>query len=134
MFVLSSGRVVTDYPYTDGIVLSFRRFEGEERDEFDKQRSKLVGRKGFPAKLGVLLQQTAARLCVGWQNVAGEDQKLLELTDANKAAFFAHPETEKYWWSPIWNYLYPSKVVPGGAETPESDRPEAEDPDFFTTR
>ena len=131
MFVLSSGPVVTDYPYTDGVTVSFRRFEGEERDIFDKQRSAISGRKGFDAKFKMLLQQVAVRLCTGWKGITGPDQQPIECTDANKAEFFAHPDAQKYWWVPIFTYLFPSKVA-DQVDGPEL--PEAEDPDFFTTK
>lgn len=129
MFVLTTDQVITDYPYTDGTVLKIRRFEGTERDEFDKQRSKLVGRKNFWEKYVKLLEQVGARLCVGWAGIVGPDGQPLECNAANKALFFAHPETKKYWWVPVYGYLNPQKA---DAQVEASgDLMEAEDPDFF---
>lgn len=131
MFVLTTDRVITTHPYTDGTVLKFRRFEGTERDEFDKQRSKLAGRKNFWPKYVKLIQQVAARLCVEWEGIVDANKKPLECNDTNKAAFFAHPETEKYWWAPIYGYLNPQKVSDDA--TPQ-ELGEAEDPDFFASK
>lgn len=130
MFVLSTERVVTRHPFLDGVVLAFRRFEGEERDIYDKERSKLAGRKGFAEKFKLLLQQVAARLCVEWEGVTDRNGKPLECNDTNKAAFFAHPEAEKYWWNQIFTYLHPGKLDTDEAKELE----EAEDPDFFGSR
>lgn len=129
MFILTDSPVIREYPYSDGVSLSFREFTDAERDRFDLERSKLVGRKAFGEKFRMLLSQVARDLCVGWSGVQDPDSKPLECNAETRAKFFGMRATEKYWWRPIYRYCNP--ILLDGEMLDEDEEQEAKDPNFF---
>lgn len=134
-FILSSKRKLYRHPYSDGVVLTFRGFEGDERDRFDKEFSKIVNgpKKHYLGALAELAKQVALTLLVAWEGIEDDQGAPVPLTDESKAAFFDDPEALKYWDAPISSYLWPTKLTD---RKPAEQAPEGEavTPDFLSSR
>jgi hypothetical protein len=134
MFVLTTQRVIHEVPFKNetGIVtIRFRSFEGDERERYEKNYSKIAGTKSFPEKNRELMRQVAQTLIVGWEGVVDGDKKPIPFNEENLKAFLAHPEAELYWFSAIRRYLNP--LILGPSDELQPDELEA-DPDFLSEK
>ncbi|GEM_PF-2841030 len=104
MFVLTNQRVIHEAPFSNGVVLLHREFEGDERDRYEKNLAKISGAKDFTEKYTELMRQVAQTLIIGWRGVFGDDKKPLEFTEANLLAFLKHPKSEPLWFTAIRSY------------------------------
>lgn len=110
--------------YHDGTVVIHRGFTPEERANYEKELSKIRGTKGFQDKFEALIAQVAAVVVVKLR-LDDEEGKPYETDDREQISeFLADPESRKYWYRPIAEYLYPSKVDEEGV------LPEGEGPNF----
>ena len=98
-----------------GISLYLREFTSEERDEFEKKFRSVVN---HPKKEGAetyedVLKQAAELILVDWSGVVEPEpgkpdtMRPVALTSETKAAFFAEPETAKFWRPAVRGYLFP---------------------------
>lgn len=160
-FILTDERVIQ--PVTTGdITLAFRRFEGDERDRFDKAFSRIVGgpKKHFAASLEALFAEVATELCVWWAGPVDQSGKPVGTpyaaeagvatvdeeghpiaayvpTQAQALAFFRHRESQPYWWSYINDYVWPKrkrKASERGPQVNEPDDVEAVTPGFLSSK
>ena len=54
-------------------------------------------------------QDFLSRALVGWDGIQDEEGNPVVLDETSKRQFLDDPETEKYWFSAIYNYLYPNR-------------------------
>lgn len=124
-FVMTKKKREYVHPYQDGTSITHRAFTPEERAKFETELAKIRGTKGFQAKFDVLIKQVAKVLLVDWKVFQEGDEGLeaFPFTPENVDSFLDDIETKAYWYRPIAEYLYPSKVE-------DSILPEGEDPNF----
>jgi len=135
-FILNSGkRRITRYPYSDGVALSFRTFEGDERERFEKENAKILNgpKKSYLESLVELEKQVAITLLVDWEGVLDDEGNPVPMTDEAKAAFFDDPESVKYWDAPMTQYLWPRRVD-GKKDEPQDEEGGAVSPSFLSSK
>lgn len=155
-FIITQKRKEYRHEFSDGFALIFRGFEGEERDLFDKELSKIRNASGvlkpygkspkqqeakrqaeerFNKLLKILLKQVAAALLTGWEGAVDEEGAAVALSDEARSAFFSDPESEKYWHGTIVGYLWPSRKADDSQEHLVIDAEVNDvDPKFLTSR
>lgn len=129
-FILTKKRIIQPVQ-TGDVTFGFRRFEGEERDRFEKERARIANgpRKSYLTSLGDLCRQVAATLLVYWIGVLDEDGNPLGVPyldengkevfdEAGRQAYtptsidqimtvLLHRESLVYWDPYISHYLFP---------------------------
>lgn len=104
--------------------LTFREMTDDEKEQYDHDMAEARNVPGDTPKqrterVSQVRVKYSGLILVGWDRVVDEEKNTVPLTEDNKGAFYADPESRKFWLPYLMAYLFPSTKGTEGKQGPD---------------